>query len=138
MSETPFAIISACIPCSMHLFKKITERVRHLLANGALLLGLATSAPSGNPKAYSAGQQRRSKPHNNDGFVQLDSIAIATPTSRLGAEWRANSILHEAYSERKENACNSLRPSLSPDVTLITPKMLMDKVPVGCPSSFVQ
>ena len=101
ISETPFAIMSACIPCSLHLMNEIARKIRRLSTKVIPFQGLATSATSADPKAHSPGRPRRSNLCNSDGFVQLHDISTASPTSRLEILRQADSILPEAATEEK-------------------------------------
>ena len=82
ISETPVAIISACMPPSLHLLKEVAEKIRHLLTNVTTLQVHLISANSGNPKIPPRPEQpKRSYPRDSDGFFQLHDISIAATTS---------------------------------------------------------
>ena len=115
ISETPFVIISACVPCSLHIAKEGFREVRRLLASVITSRSPVTSTTFATPKVHSQEQLKRSKARDSDGFVQLHEINIAAPTSRLDTILQPNSTLDDGTMERKERYRSSLGSILSPD-----------------------
>ena len=72
--ETPFAIISACLPCSLHVLKLAATHISRLLTS---LRGLSESMIPTHTAAMSQGQSRNIGMHNTGNFVQLQGTPLA-------------------------------------------------------------